>query len=177
MPPTSSARRAAGLPGRPGKKRLVEPEHRSIRQPNTPVRRPGLLVVLALALTSLAMGPVHAHTPDWPDRAWPKHGGLVQTAGDVRVELVAKPERLDIYLRDPGNQSVVDEVVSGEILIWSDDGSKDIPLSREGTHLTAAASPPATAPFRVIVELQIREKAPLKLLFGPMTLSEQETGH
>ncbi|WP_353254194.1 hypothetical protein [Salinisphaera sp. PC39] len=40
------------------------------------------------------------------------------------MELVAKSRRLDIYLRDPADETVVDDVVSGEILIWSDDGSK-----------------------------------------------------
>jgi len=170
MPCTSPAHRAAALPDRVGKKRVVTPGRTRVAT----ARLPNALATLVLALTSLATGWAQAHTPDWPDRAWSKHGGEVQTIDDFRVELVAMPERLNIYLRDPEGRTVVDEDVSGEVLIWADNGVKKAQLVRHDAHLTAAAPLPATASFRVIVELHVSGKEPLKLLFGPMTLPEQQ---
>jgi hypothetical protein len=56
-------------------------------------------LALALAAPVFAHGDAHAHQP--------LHGGVVAEAGDLDFELVAKAERLTLYVRDHGKPAAL----------------------------------------------------------------------
>ncbi|MBS0506562.1 MAG: hypothetical protein JSR53_04170 [Proteobacteria bacterium] len=59
-----------------------------------------LMLALATALPAQAHGDNHSHAP--------QHGGVVTEVGDMDYELVARPERITLHLRDHGQPAKTD---------------------------------------------------------------------
>lgn len=69
---------------------------------------PGVLLAL-----SLASGPAFAHGDEKP-----RHGGLVQMAGETKMELVGKGDAVELYLDDHG-QTIPTANVTGKLTVLS----------------------------------------------------------
>ncbi|MFT7772777.1 hypothetical protein [Roseateles sp.] len=71
------------------------------------------LSTLILGAALLCGGVAHAHGDGTA-----RHGGLVQMAGEIKFELVAKPDSAELYLDDHG-QTVPTAKLTGKITVLS----------------------------------------------------------
>lgn len=74
-------------------------------------KRNTLILAAALALAA----PLWAHDDHDHDDT-PQHGGIVVEAADMDWELVAKPERIALYVRDHGRRANIDGA-SGKLVL------------------------------------------------------------
>lgn len=84
------------------------------------------LLAALLAASALAAGSAWAHGDETP-----RHGGIVQMAGEVKFELVAKADRAEVYLDDHG-QTIPTAKVTGKLTVLGAGGKSEAKLEPEG---------------------------------------------
>lgn len=97
-----------------------------------PLRR--LLTLAALTTASLlahAHGEAHSHAP--------QHGGVVVEVKDMDLELVAKPDVLQLYLRDHGKPADVSKA-SAKVTLLNGTEKQEAALAPAGDRLEAKGS-------------------------------------
>lgn len=80
------------------------------------------LSTLVLIAAALQVGSVWAHGDDKA-----RHGGIVQMAGELKVELVAKDDGAEVYLDDHG-QTVPTAKLTGKIAVLSGGAKSEVAL-------------------------------------------------
>jgi len=123
-----------------------------------------------MGLATLLPDAVFAHKPQRLDSARPKQGGIVKGIDDLRVELVAIPDRLALYLRDAHDRPVPLEPAQAAVLCWRGRDSSEIAMRAEAGRLVGNVDTSRAGPFRVIVRLSLPEREPFSILFGPVDL-------
>jgi hypothetical protein len=86
---------------------------------------PNLLVAAVVGLGALACGTVLAHGSD------AKHGGVVQTAGDLAFELVGQGDMVTIYIEDHG-KPLATTGIKGKLTVLNGDAKSEAELSPAG---------------------------------------------
>ena len=87
--------------------------------------------LLAPALPAHAHGEAHSHAP--------QHGGVVVEVKDMDLELVAKPDVLQLYLRDHGKPADVSKA-SAKITLLNGTEKQEATLAPAGDRLEAKGS-------------------------------------
>ncbi|MBK6649176.1 MAG: hypothetical protein IPG42_05365 [Betaproteobacteria bacterium] len=108
---------------------------------------PQLIAALALATTGAAFAAdnhVHGHEHK------PLHGGLVVEVKDMDYELVAKPDLLQLHLRDHGKAVDVSKAAAKLTLLCGTD-KQEVELKPAGDKLEAKGSFKVVAGTKVVV--------------------------
>lgn len=93
-----------------------------------------LVATLALAATGAAFAADnHSHNPK------PLHGGVVVEVKDIEFELVAKPDAVQLYLRDHGKTVDVSKG-SAKLTLLAGADKQDVELKPTGDKLEAKGS-------------------------------------
>ena len=87
--------------------------------------------LLAPALPAHAHGEAHSHAP--------QHGGVVVEVKDMDLELVAKPDVLQLYLRDHGKPADMSKA-SAKITLLNGSEKQEATLAPAGDRLEAKGS-------------------------------------
>ncbi|WP_422842710.1 hypothetical protein [Acidovorax sp. M2(2025)] len=87
--------------------------------------------LLAPALPAHAHGEAHSHAP--------QHGGVVVEVKDMDLELVAKPDVLQLYLRDHGKPADVSKA-SAKVTLLNGSEKQEATLAPAGDRLEAKGS-------------------------------------
>lgn len=118
------------------------------------------LAALALSISSLAYaagGHDHAHEHK------PLHGGVVSEVKDMDFELVARPDLIQLYLRDHGKPVEVSKSNAKlTILVGAD--KQEVELKPVDQHLEAAGSF-KLAGSKIVAFVSIPGKAPVTVRF------------
>lgn len=124
-----------------------------INTPSTttqPLRR--LLALAAITSTSLlaptlpAHGEAHSHAP--------QHGGVVVEVKDMDLELVAKPDVLQLYLRDHGKPADVSKATA-KVTLLNGTEKQEATLAPAGDRLEAKGSFRAAAGTKALALAQV----------------------
>ena len=124
-----------------------------INTPSTttqPLRR--LLALAAITSTSLlahAHGEAHSHAP--------QHGGVVVEVKDMDLELVAKPDVLQLYLRDHGKPADV-STASAKVTLLNGTEKQDATLAPAGDRLEAKGSFRVAAGTQALAQVTVGGK-------------------
>ena len=120
------------------------------------MKTPNLLAALALALagTAFAAGDHHGSGDDHK----PMHGGIVTGTKLMDYELVAKPDVLQLYLRDHGKPIDVSKATA-KITLLSGADKQEVELKPTGDKLEAKGSFKVTPGTKVIAQVNLSSKA------------------
>lgn len=105
-----------------------------------------LLTVLALSTAGASFA---ADTHDHGHEHKPLHGGVVVEVKDMDYELVAKPDVLQLYLRDHGKPADITKV-SAKLTLLSGAEKQEVELKPAGDKLEAKGSFKTTANTKVV---------------------------
>ena len=111
-----------------------------------------LLLAASLVITTgtaLAHGDDHAHTP--------LHGGVVTEVKDMDYELVAKPDVVQLYVRDHGKPADVTKA-SAKLTLLAGTDKQDIELKPAGDKLEATGTFRTAAGTKAVVVLRMDGK-------------------
>ena len=111
-----------------------------------------LLLAASLVIitgTALAHGDDHAHTP--------LHGGVVTEVKDMDYELVAKPDVVQLYVRDHGKPADVTKA-SAKLTLLAGTDKQDVELKPAGDRLEATGSFKTAAGTKAVVVLRMDGK-------------------
>lgn len=104
-----------------------------------------LIVALALTTTGAAFAAEnHGHDPK------PLHGGVVVEVKDIEYELIAKPDSMQLYLRDHGKPIDVSKATAKLTLLTGMD-KQEVGLKPAGDKLEAKGSFKIAANTKVMV--------------------------
>ena len=92
-----------------------------------------LLKLVLLSSLALAFTAAYSHGVSEP-----QHGGIVEAAGDMSIELVTRDGRVEVYLTDDG-EGVSTKGMSGKVKVDGPDGSYDITLEPAGDNSFSAS--------------------------------------
>lgn len=107
---------------------------------------------IAMALGGLAW----AHSESELAKLVPPHGGLLAETGDYRVELVLKPDRVQVFLADHLDKPVSVRGVTGTAnLRVKGEKPQRVPLQATDDRLEGPAVIPADTPVTVLIMLRI----------------------
>ncbi|MBN8506785.1 MAG: hypothetical protein J0L58_20145 [Burkholderiales bacterium] len=124
-----------------------------------------LAVALSLTISPLARahdGHVHDHAKDHA----PAHGGVVVEHNHMDWELVAKPERIDLYVRNMGKK-VSTQGASGKLTLLSGKDKQEAVLKPAGDNRLEAAGPFKLGPgTKVVATITLAGKAPANVRFA-----------
>ncbi len=118
-----------------------------------------LLSSLALCLasaTALAHGDAHEHKP--------LHGGVVVEASDMDFELVAKADRVALYVRDHGKPAAL-KGASGKLTLLTGSQKHEAALAEAGDRLEAAGPFVLAAGTKVVATVQLAGRKPANVRF------------
>ena len=102
-----------------------------------PLRR---LLTLAALTTATLLGPtLPAHAHGEAHTHPPQHGGVVVEVKDIDLELVAKPDVLQLYLRDHGKPADVSKA-SAKVTLLNGTEKQEATLAPAGDRLEAKGS-------------------------------------
>jgi hypothetical protein len=120
------------------------------------MKTPNLLAALALALagTAFAAGDKHAHAHEHK----PMHGGVVVEVKDMDYELVAKPDVMQLYLRDHGKPIDISKATA-KITLLSGAEKQEVDLKPTGDKLEAKGSFKVTPGTKVVAQVNLASKA------------------
>jgi hypothetical protein len=108
------------------------------------------LVFVAIAGTAYAQGKgADTHTP--------KHGGIVVETKAADLELVAKPDVMQIYASDHGKPMAL-KSGSGKITVFNGNEKTEAPLTLVGERLEAKGAFKVSAGTRVLAEVSLNGK-------------------
>lgn len=115
-----------------------------------------LLAALALTMggTAFAAGDKHAHAHEHK----PMHGGVVVEVKDMDYELVAKPDVLQLYLRDHGKPIDISKATA-KITLLSGAEKQEVELKPTGDKLEAKGSFKVTPGTKVVAQVNLASKA------------------
>jgi len=102
-----------------------------------PLRR--LLTLAALTTASLLAPALPAHAHGEAHSHAPQHGGVVVEVKDMDLELVAKPDVLQLYLRDHGKPADVSKA-SAKVTLLNGTEKQEATLAPAGDRLEAKGS-------------------------------------
>jgi hypothetical protein len=111
------------------------------------------LATIVLAISLVASGTTlaaekHNHGHDHK----PLHGGIVVESKDMDYELVAKPDLLQLYLRDHGKPMDVSKVTA-KITILAGNEKQDIELKPSGNRLEAKGQFKVSAGTKAVAQV------------------------
>jgi len=116
------------------------------------------LISTTFALMLMASGSVFAadkHDHGHEDK--PLHGGLVTEIKDVDYELVAKPDVLQLYVRDHGKPVDISKATAKITLLSG--GDKQVELKPSADRLEAKGSFKVTPGTKVVAQVNLASKA------------------
>jgi hypothetical protein len=105
--------------------------------------------LLAPALPAHAHGEAHSHAP--------QHGGMVVEVKDMDLELVAKPDMLQLYLRDHGKPADVSKA-SAKITLLNGTEKQEATLAPAGDRLEAKGSFRVAAGTKALAQVTVGGK-------------------
>ena len=112
--------------------------------------------LLSLALAMAMSGLAWAHTESALAKLIPPHGGLLAAAGAYHVELVLKPDRVQVFVTDHLDKPINIQGVTGTAnLRVKGKKAQRVPLQVVDDRLEGPASIPANAPVTVMIMLKI----------------------
>ena len=117
------------------------------------------LISTTFALMLMASGVVFAadkHDHGHDDK--PLHGGLVTEIKDMDYELVAKPDVLQLYVRDHGKPVDVSKATA-KITLLSGSDKQEIDLKPSGDKLEAKGSFKVAPGTKVVAQVNLASKA------------------
>ena len=117
------------------------------------------LISTTFALMLMASGVVFAadkHDHGHEDK--PLHGGLVTEIKDMDYELVAKPDVLQLYVRDHGKPVYVSRATA-KITLLSGSDKQEIDLKPSGDKLEAKGSFKVAPGTKVVAQVNLASKA------------------
>lgn len=117
------------------------------------------LISTTFALMLMASGSVFAadkHDHGHEDK--PLHGGLVTEIKDVDYELVAKPDVLQLYVRDHGKPVDVSKATE-KITLLSGGDKQEVELKPSADRLEAKGSFKVTLGTKVVAQVNLASKA------------------
>jgi hypothetical protein len=115
-------------------------------------------VLFALLLPAAAFaGGNHDHSP--------KHGGIVVEAKDMDYEIVAKPDLIQIYMRDHGKPAKIDGAKAKVTLLNGSEKSEAV-LALAGDKLEAKGSFKVAAGTKGIALVTLHGKNPVTVRFA-----------
>jgi|ERR1700738_3898170 len=109
------------------------------------------VAVLLLGL-SVNFSAAHAHGGTQPE-----HGGIVQLVGDMSFELVARPEGVELYVEDDGEE-VTSTDLAAKLTIVSAGAKSDVMLSPAAGNKFEAKGVNIAAGAKVTVLLTLKDK-------------------
>lgn len=95
----------------------------------------------------------------------PLHGGIVSEAKGMDVELVAKPEQLQLHLRDHGKPIDVTKAKAKVTLLNGQD-KQEVELSPSGNQLEASGTFKVSAGTKAIAVISVAGKPPVTARFS-----------
>jgi len=116
------------------------------------------LILTTFALMLMASGVVFAadkHDHGHEDK--PLHGGLVTEIKDMDYELVAKPDVLQLYVRDHGKPVDVSKATA-KITLLSGSDKQEVELKSSGDRLEAKGSFKVTPGTKVVAQVNLASK-------------------
>ena len=117
------------------------------------------LISTTLALMVMTSGTAFAadkHAHGHEDK--PLHGGLITEIKDVDYELVAKPDVLQLYVRDHGKPVDVSKATA-KITLLSGSDKQEIDLKPSGDKLEAKGSFKVAPGTKVVAQVNLASKA------------------
>ena len=87
-----------------------------------------------------------------------RHGGLVQMAGEVKFELVAKGDTAEVYLDDHG-ETIPTKGLSGKITVMSGANKSEAKLEPEGSEKLVAKGVKLVKGDKVIALVTLADKS------------------
>ena len=112
-----------------------------------------LIAALAFAATGAAFAAEnHSHDPK------PQHGGAVVEVKDIEYELVAKPELLQLHLRDHGKAVDVSKATAKLTLLAGTD-KQEVELKPAGDKLEAKGNFKVAANTKVVAVVSLAGKS------------------
>lgn len=107
--------------------------------------------MLALSITSAAFAASKA------DDHAPKHGGIVVEVKDIDYELVAKPDRLQLYIRDHGKRVDISKA-SAKITLLVGTETQNVEMKVAGEKFEATGKFNVSAGAKVIAQVNLAGK-------------------
>lgn len=95
----------------------------------------------------------------------PMHGGIVSEVKDIDLELVAKAELIQVYLRDHGKPVDVSGA-NGKLTILSGSEKREIPLSPAGNRMEATGKFSFPAGTKAVAQIQLKGKPAITARFA-----------
>ena len=92
-------------------------------------------IAIALAIPAFAAGEKHDHAHEHK----PMHGGVVVEVKDMDYELVAKPEAIQLHVRDHGKSADVSKA-SAKVTLLTGAEKQEVELQPAGDRLQATGS-------------------------------------
>jgi len=119
-----------------------------------------ILAVAALAASVILAGNVQAHG------AKAKHGGIVQSAGDLSFELVAKDGATTIYVDDHG-KDLQTAGASGTLTVLKDAEKTELPLQAGGNNTLVVKGDARLAPgSKAVAAVTFADKKTVSVRFA-----------
>lgn len=116
------------------------------------------LLALSLASAAFAGGKDHDHQP--------LHGGIVVEAAHLDWELVARPERVVLHVRDHGKKAST-AGASGKLIILSGKDKAEVQLKPAGEDRLEAEGPFQLAPgAKFVATVKLAGKPPANVRFS-----------
>ena len=120
-----------------------------------PLRR--LLTLAALTTATLLAPTLAAHAHGEAHSHAPQHGGVVVEVKDMDLELVAKPDVLQLYLRDHGKPADVSKA-SAKVTLLNGTEKQEATLAPAGDRLEAKGSFRAAAGTKALAQVMVGGK-------------------
>lgn len=119
-----------------------------------------MIALAALALSLSVTGSVQAHGSK------AKHGGIVQTAGDLSFELINKDGKATIYLDDHG-KDLPSTGVTGTLTVLKGTEKAEVPLEAAGGNTLVAKGDPKLAPgAKAVAAITFADKRVVSVRFS-----------
>lgn len=119
-----------------------------------------LFAVAALAASVIVSGPALAHG------AKPKHGGIVQSAGDLAFELVAKDGNATIYVDDHG-KALPTAGATGTLTVLKGAEKTELPLQAgAGNTLVAKGDTKLATGSKAVASITFANKKTVRVRFS-----------
>lgn len=120
-----------------------------------PLRR--LLTLAALTTATLLASTLPAHAHGEAHSHAPQHGGVVVEVKDMDLELVAKPDVLQLYLRDHGKPADVSKA-SAKVTLLNGSEKQEATLAPAGDRLEAKGSFRVAAGTKALAQVTVGGK-------------------
>lgn len=112
--------------------------------------------LLSLALAMAMSGLAWAHSESELAKLIPPHGGLLASTGAYHVELVLKPDRVQVFVTDHLDKPINIQGVAGTAnLRVKGERPRQVPLQVADDRLEGSTVIPADAPVTVMIMLKI----------------------